>query len=76
MPRRKSDQPVVQLRITLTLYPGRDDRLIAFLHNQPRRGIARAIKQALLTGVSPLVAGQDAAQAEKEWTQEALDELL
>jgi hypothetical protein len=64
---------VVRLRISLTLYPGRDDRLIAFLHDQPRRGIARAIKQALLTGIGPLTPATDATA---ETVDEALDNLL
>jgi len=73
MARPKSDRPVVRLRISLTLYPGRDDRLIAFLHDQPRRGIARAIKQALLTGIGPLTPATDATA---ETVDEALDNLL
>jgi hypothetical protein len=61
MPRPKAQVPSIHLRITLTLHPERDAPLIAFLRDQPRRGIARAVKQALLTGVSPLsVAGQRA----------------
>jgi len=73
MARPKSDRAVVRLRISLTLYPGRDDRLIAFLRDQPRRGIARAIKQALLTGIGPLTPATDDTA---ETVDEALENLL
>jgi hypothetical protein len=75
MARPKAEVPAIHLRITLTLYPGKDDRLIAFLRDQPKRGIARAIKQALLTGISPLSLVQQQGRANQD-LNEALDNLL
>ena len=54
---RQNGNLVVTMR--LTLRPGRDDELIALIHNAPNGSLASLVREAMRTGISSKVSAFD-----------------